>query len=358
MTKRATKRRSDAASLASHSTAVARGGVYLLVGLAFGCQSAPGPIFPEVSPARVWPPPPDTPRIQYVGALVGEASLDKRPQGWDAFVAVLAGPPTQVAFSRPTAVATLGSRVYVADAGLGVVHMLDLETREYAAWLGAAGDPFAVPIDIAIIDGDVWVVDRKRAAIDVFSDDGAHQRTLRCDEIAAPTAIAFDVAAERVWIADVAAHACFALSRAGEIVDRLEGADDGGRFNFPGAMAYHADVGLVVVDAMNFCVRVFPPHGGPTTTFGQEGDAAGDFARPRGVACDSAGRIYVLDNRFENVQIFTADGRLLMALGRGGADIGEFNLPSDIWIDERDRIWIADSYNRRVQVFDFLAEQP
>ena len=96
--------------------------------------------------------------------------------------------------------------------------------------------------------------------------------------------------------------------------------------------------------------------GEPTVVFGQKGDAAGDFARPRDVAIDSEGHIYVLDNQFENVQLFDRDGRLLMAFGRGGSGPGEFSLPSGITIDDRDRIWVADSYNHRVQVFQYLSE--
>lgn len=116
-------------------------------------------------------------------------------------------------------------------------------------------------------------------------------------------------------------------------------------------------VGLVVADAMNFRVQVFDDAGMPVTIFGKKGDAAGDFARPRGVAVDSDGHLYVVDNQFENVQIFDRDGRLLMAFGHEGDQPGQFALPSGITIDTHDRIWIADSYNRRVQVFQYLSEK-
>jgi sugar lactone lactonase YvrE len=330
----------------------------MVVAALVGCQGASGPIFPEVDPPITWPPPPDTPRIRYVGVLTGEASLGARPQGWEAVQAVLVGPRPTVAFSRPTAVAVDGSVVYVADIGLGVVHRLDLDARAYAALRGDPADQLRVPIDVCIgPNGVVYVVDRERAAIEVFAADGAWRRTVRVDEIAAPVACAWDDVAQRLWIADIAAHALFAIDAQGALVE-TRGQRGGGpaEFNFPRALALRADGALIVADAMNFRVQVLERDGRLLTAFGQQGDAAGDFAGLRDVAVDSDAHIYALDNQFENVQVFDAAGRLLMAFGGEGAAVGQFALPSGITIDAGDRIWIADSLNRRVQVFQYLTE--
>ena len=330
----------------------------VLLSLATGCQSPPGPIFPPVSPPIVWPPPPDQPRIRYVGELRGEANLGVKPSGWDAFRAVLTGPRPLVGFSRPAAVAVADERVFVADTGLGVVHLLDLADRSYRVMRGAPGDALQVPIDVAAMpDGTVVVADRGRAAIDFFNMDGDWQSTLRRDEWKAPTSVAWDVRGEQLWVIDAANHACFGWQD-GQVVDRLGSRGSApGQFNFPTAVAWNPLAGLVVADAMNFRVQVFGDDGEPMVLFGQKGDAAGDFALPRDVAVDSEGHIYVLDNQFENVQIFDRQGRLLMAFGGGGQGPGQFALPSGITIDDQDRIWIADSYNRRVQVFQYLPEE-
>ena len=329
------------------------------VALLAGCQTTPGPIFPAVSPPLVWPAPPDQPRIRYIGALSGEASLGVQPTGWAAFQAALAGPPPKAAFSRPSAVAIAGQRVYVADIGLGVVHLLDLETRRYAMFRGSPQEPFKIPIDLTIVgDNTLVVVDRGRAAVDVFDLEGRWRATHRWPEIQAPVAIAWDAVNRIFWLADATAHACFATSDLYTLEQSLgERGPAPGQFNFPTALAMLPHVGLVVADAMNFRVQVFDDAGMPVTIFGKKGDAAGDFARPRGVAVDSDGHLYVVDNQFENVQIFDRDGRLLMAFGHEGDQPGQFALPSGITIDTHDRIWIADSYNRRVQVFQYLSEK-
>jgi hypothetical protein len=323
-----------------------------------GCRSTPGPIFPAITPPIVWPKSPDRPRIRYVGELRGEASLGVKPSGWEAFRATITGPRPVGVFSRPSAVAVAGPRVFVADTGLGLVHKLDLQSRQYGVITGSPTDPLRVPVDLAIVDSrQLIVVDRARAAIDVFDLDGNWSATKSWPELSAPTAAAWDAAQGVLWLADAADHACFACQDLRELTRRIGERGGGpGQFNFPTAVAARPSVGLVIADAMNFRVQVLDQSGTPTAVFGKKGDAAGDFARPRGVAIDSAGHVYVLDNQFENVQIFEPTGQLLMAFGRGGKGPGEFSLPSGISIDERDRIWIADSYNRRVQVFQYLPE--
>jgi DNA-binding beta-propeller fold protein YncE len=330
----------------------------LLLATLVGCAAPPGPIFPGVNPPIAWPAPPDTPRIRYIGALHGEASLGIQPTGWEAVRAALGGPRPQVAFSHPAAIAVAGERIFVADTGLGAVHLLDLAARQYKLLRGAPADPLRVPIGLTISAGQLVVVDRGRAAIDLFDLDGNWRTTRRWPEVTAPVAVAWDQQKRTLWIADAAAHACFVVADLQTVSGRL--GDRGtapGQFNFPTALAWQPMVGLVVADAMNFRVQVFDTAGQPMAVFGRKGDAAGCFARPRGVAVDSEGHIYVADNQFENIQVFDAAGRLLLAFGEEGDRPGQFSLPAGITIDAQDRIWVADSYNRRVQVFQYVAEK-
>ncbi len=327
-----------------------------------GCAAPRGPIFDPPDPPIVWPPPPDEPRIRYIGELTGEASLGVRPKGWAAVRAVIAGPQPTGRFVAPTAVAVAGSKVFVADRGtkpVAGVHVLDLDARRYAFITDAGGEPLGWPIDVAIAGSLVAVADAQRSCVELFEPSGRHVRTIR-DGLKRPASLAFDPQTQSLYVLDSAAH--------GVAVFTLDGTPRGrfgsrglepGRFNYPTALTL-ADFGgfrrLVVADAMNFRVQILEPDGSPLRVFGQKGDAAGDFALPRDVAVDSAGHIYVLDNQFENVQIFDAAGRLLMAFGREGHAPGEFWLPSGITIDATDRIWIADTYNRRVQVFERIPE--
>jgi len=77
------------------------------------------------------------------------------------------------------------------------------------------------------------------------------------------------------------------------------------------------------------------------------------FNRPTGVAFSASGEIYVSDG-YGNARVhkFTPDGDLLFSWGEPGNAPGEFCLPHVVRVDKRERVWVADRENSRVQVFD------
>jgi DNA-binding beta-propeller fold protein YncE len=84
------------------------------------------------------------------------------------------------------------------------------------------------------------------------------------------------------------------------------------------------------------------------------GDAAGSFARPRGIALDSAGHIYVSDAAFDNIQVFNRQGELLLIIGRYQKGPDQFCMPAGLSYDSFDRLYVADSCGYRVKIFQFL----
>ena len=68
------------------------------------------------------------------------------------------------------------------------------------------------------------------------------------------------------------------------------------------------------------------------SAFGTEGDRAGAFARPKGVAADADGHVWVVDAIFDNIQIFDEQGHLLLVIGSRGRGAGQFWSPSGISI--------------------------
>ena len=85
------------------------------------------------------------------------------------------------------------------------------------------------------------------------------------------------------------------------------------------------------------------------------------FNRPTGVALSSSGEIYISDG-YGNARVhkFTPDGALLLSWGEPGNAPGQFMLPHSIWADKQDNIWVVDRENNRIQIFDtqgkFLCE--
>lgn len=322
-----------------------------------GCASVGGPVFPELLPARVWPAPPDTARIRYIGELIGEASLKSPPHGWSAVRNALTGEYRPAAFLAPTAIAVAGQVVFVADGQLHCVHRLDLEQRTYKKLAEAEGRPLGFPIDLMIADDHLLVLDSQAPGLFEFDLQGAFLKRRPMPDVQRPSAMIRDENTGVTWITDTASHACVGFDRDGIRVARVGGRGaQQGQFNYPTGISWNRRTGICVVDAMNFRVQLLADDGAPLRCFGAKGDAAGDFALPRDIAADSEGHLYVLDNQFENIQIFDSEGQLLLAFGNEGNGPGQFNLPSGITIDNQDRIWIADTYNRRVQVFQYLRE--
>lgn len=333
-----------------------------------GCASVQPATFPAVGPTPVWPPPPDAPRIRYIGELTGEASIGRRITAGEAWRSALAGPRETMRFATPMAVTVEGSRVFVADPSHGtgpLIHVLDLQSQRYEPIREVGGAALRWPIDVDAAGGKLAIADAQRAAVLVLDWQTRSSQSIGQGILARPASVAWDRGVDGLWVVDAAAHAVLRFDAAGALRSTRGGRGVGvEQFNFPAGLACFGaaraaappSYRVAVADSMNFRVQLLADAAAAARAFGRKGDAAGDFSLPRDVAIDSDGHIYVLDNQFENVQVFDGEGRLLLAFGEEGRGPGMFNLPSGISIDEHDRIWIADTYNRRVQVFQYIAE--
>ncbi len=81
------------------------------------------------------------------------------------------------------------------------------------------------------------------------------------------------------------------------------------------------------------------------------------FNNPTGVALSSSGEIYVSDG-YGNARVhkFAPDGTLLFSWGEPGDAPGQFRLPHSAWVDKQERVWICDRSNNRVQIFNEKGE--
>jgi DNA-binding beta-propeller fold protein YncE len=321
------------------------------------CSSPPGVVFHRGLDGPKWPPPPDTPRIGYVGSLVSDRDLKPARSGGQGVADFLFGRKPVQGMVRPAAVCTEGPRVFVADPGIRGVHVFDLDTRRYELWRPpeSAGD-FTQPVGIARTpERCLLVADSVDGAILVFDDDGEYLGTLGDGLLQRPVGLAVDPRDGRIFVADPGAHLVFVLTPDGEEIARVGGRGVGpGEFNFPTHVALDGVGRLFVSDSLNFRVQVFDTDLKPLRTIGSKGDMPGYFAQPKGIAVDGVGRLFIADAHFEAIQIFDLDGTLLMSFGREGSGPGEFWLPLGMNIDQRGWIWIADSYNQRVQAFHYV----
>ncbi len=81
------------------------------------------------------------------------------------------------------------------------------------------------------------------------------------------------------------------------------------------------------------------------------------FNSPTGVALSSSGEIYVSDG-YGNARVhkFSPDGTLLLSWGEPGDAPGQFRWPHSVWVDKWERVWVVDRRNDRIQIFNAKGE--
>ncbi len=348
--------------------------------LAAGCATAP---LSQLPPGDlVWPPPPETPRIRYVGAVHSEMDVGKTRSVAQRISDSLFGRPPLRALRKPYAVHADGrGRVYVADSGWRSVLVFDSVAHDvYPLGEGTLTNPSGVTSDSA---GRVYVTDIGTHRVVIYDSAGRFVHAFGGPSVLVrPAAIAVNEALGRIYVADVWDHQIKVFRLTGEplftigknvspppegdvpgvIGARLDHfwnrGEEEGEFRFPSQIALGPAGRLYVADTLNFRVQIFDPEGRFLRAFGGVGDRPGQFARPKGIAVDREGRIYVADAAFNNVQVFDPEGRLLLFFGKFGYDSSDLRLPAGMDMDGNDRIYVVDQYNSRIQMYQSLAASP
>ncbi len=320
-----------------------------------GCARPQGVLFEPINPPKLWPPPPDAPRIKLLGALSDSRDLKAAQPGTEVFKAALRGPRSPIQFVGPHGVAVHpDGLVSVADSAGAAVHLIDLNARTHRRVAGWQDERFGAPLGVAWAGNRLFVTDAQRHEVIELSGDGQYRGRFGREVLRRPVGITYSPQRNRLYVVDGGAHCVTVFDLAGKLIRNIGQYGAGpGEFNFPTHICCSGDR-LLVTDSGNFRVQLLDLDGACIRTIGKKGDGAGDFALPKGVAFDSDGHLYVVDAQFENVQIFDVLGQLLMAFGEEGRGLGEFSLPAGISIDKDDRIWVAEAGNRRLQVFAYM----
>jgi DNA-binding beta-propeller fold protein YncE len=318
-------------------------------------------VTPEPLPDIVWPPPPEIPRIRFVGAVSKPQDLKIRPGVFRRLFDYLIG-QTEVPMVAPYGVETdSAGRLYVVDTFLRTVHVFDVKGSAYYRFPPDDAN-LVSPIDIAIehASGRIYISDSKAGVVKIFKAAGKKfAGEIGKGVFERPTGIAVNPKTAELLVVDTLKATVFRFNLADHTLTGQFGGNGKapGELNFPTNLFVNRDGIILVTDSLNFRIQEFTPDGKFLRGFGSIGNRPGHFSRPKGVAVDSDGNIYVVDSLFDNVQIFDRDSRLLMDFGRPGNDYGEFWLPTGIFIDPSDRIYVSDSYNKRIQIFQYLTRR-
>jgi DNA-binding beta-propeller fold protein YncE len=114
---------------------------------------------------------------------------------------------------------------------------------------------------------------------------------------------------------------------------------------------------LEVAVAFSFCTSPLSlASTAPTTptfvqSWGNSGNAPGQFSNPAGVATDALGNVYVADQNNNRIQKFDRLGNVILQWGTTGSGNGQLNFPAGVAIDATGNVLVVDELNHRVQKF-------
>ena len=120
---------------------------------------------------QLFPPPPQTARVQYLGAISSPADLPEKP--WSLVEFLLGPEPLRYILAKPIAAVYGDGRVYVCDTVFNSVLIYDLRTGDAHPLAGDRGiGKIQQPNNIALgPDGRIYVADKTRQAILVYGPD-------------------------------------------------------------------------------------------------------------------------------------------------------------------------------------------
>lgn len=303
-----------------------------------------------------WPPKPYQARIKWVKSISDYNDAGVKKGFWRRVAEFFVGPDNSRIVQPHGVLSDENDRLFVADPGAGLVHIMDRKGGSYAV-IGGVDSPLRTPIGLAQDEqGYLYISDATSGVVYRYDIEKRSLTPFTHRALQRPTGLAYNRTNKLLYIVETTAGRVVAVDKDG--TERFRFGSQGeasAQFNHPTDVTTDAKGQVYVTDPLNYRIKVFTPEGVFVSQFGAAGDARGNLDKPKGIAVDSAGHIYVCDALLDAVQIFDTQGRLLLTFGFSGNGNGEFLMPSGIYIDLHNRIFVADTYNRRVQVFRYIS---
>ena len=272
----------------------------------------------------IFPPPPDTTRIQYLTHFSTSEDVRGKRGGFHRYIF---GEEEPMGIIKPYGITVRGSKVYICDTGLAGLVVLDLAERTFENFIPGGKGQLQLPINSCLDDsGNLYVADANRGQVVVFDSDLNYISAFGEPDSFRPTDVV--VEGDRIFVANVHKHAIFVYrTETFEFLERLSGseAEGNGYLRQPTNVSLQ-NGNLYVSDFGDFNVKRFTQKGDFTGTIGGYGNGPGRFTRPKGIALDRDENLYVVDAAFDNVQIFDPAGNLLLHFG------GSYKGPGAMWL--------------------------
>jgi len=299
----------------------------------------------------VWPPPPESPRFEYIGCF--SSPLDLQPRKNSLLKRISEGDAAGHLLA-PFGISELpDGNLLVVDQQARTIYRYDLERGKVSPLVGAK--VLKQPLDLAVgPEGTIYVADGNR--ILKLDQAGRILGTLGRGVLKHPSYLAYSRRRKLLYVSDSLACRILVFAPDGTLVQSFGSRGTGpGELFSPQGLALDEQGRIYVADFFNARIAIFDGDGQYLRQIGRRGGEPWNFSGPRDLAFDSEGHLHVLDSRKHALMSFNREGRLLLVIG-GGPTVHPlgFGLPTAIWIDGNDRFFISERYNSRVSIWQYL----
>ena len=351
---------------------IASFGIFLIACMLSACNRQVAKA-PRPETLVIFPPPPDTTRIQFLTHFSLSSDLEGKTGGFHRF---LFGEEAPLNMIKPYGVTAHKEKVYICDTGLGGLVVLDLALGDFEYFIPGGKGQLKLPINCYVDErGYLFVADANRQQIVVFNSELEYLHAFGEAEGFKPTDVA--VHQGKIWVANVLDHSVYIYGTDDyELIGRIPdlGSEDFGFIRQATNISIHNNT-LYVSDFGDFSVKIFSLDGTYLGMIGGYGNGPGRFTRPKGIALDREEKLYVVDAAFENVQIFNTGGDLLMHFGGAYKGAGAMWLPAAVeisyenltffepYVDDsfvlKYLIYVTNQYGpAKLNVYGFVEEKP
>jgi len=280
----------------------------------------------------VYPPPPDTPRYQFLTKITTSLDLGKKESG---FKRMLIGNEKPKTIVKPYGVAIKYGKIYVCDTYGGGMEIIDLEKRTFDFFKPSGKGLLKNPINCFVDKkGYLYVADMGRYQVVVFDPQGNYVKHFGEATKFKPNDVF--VYNNKIYVANMAAGKIHVYSN--DSISKLLYTIPDAVAGQPGALYSPTNIAinddkLYVSDFGDYRVKYYTLKGEIIDSIGSIGTNPGQFSKIKGVAVDREGIVYAVDVAFENVQIFDNKKRLLMSLGNHYEGPGGLLMPAKVIVD-------------------------
>jgi DNA-binding beta-propeller fold protein YncE len=272
----------------------------------------------------IYPPPPDTTRIQYLTSINKSTDITGKRTGFAKFIL---GEVPAKPILKPYGVAVRGGKIYICDSGLKGISIIDLENKSFEQLMPSGLGELKLPLNCCVDEkGYLYVADGERKQIVIFDENRHYVDCFGEAENYKPTDV--NVTGDTIWVANLKNNRVSVYSKKNHALlysfpDAEKGQEN---YLYSPTNIFVSSDRVYVSDMGDSKIKIFNRNGSFIRSVGSYGSGIGQLARPKGIAADHNNHVYIVDAGFENVQIFNDDGQLMMHFG------GPYSKPGDMWL--------------------------